>query len=167
MRPLRSVESLTGPLAQLGAPLADDAATRAWLDALPGPSACPGLLAAARVMAEGLPGMPRDDRLDLAPRLAAPSCRPPSAAARFETSRHSIIFYPPSKLVAIRPLVSRDTRNLRVNLLEQNWDLASIIDVVAGQHAGSLIGRLVDLLVELVLFASDCDLLSYSLGFSL
>ena len=42
-RPLRSVESLAGPLSQLGAPLADDAATRAWLAALPGPAATAGL----------------------------------------------------------------------------------------------------------------------------
>ena len=33
--------------------------------------------------------------------------------------------------------VSRDTRNLRVDLLEQNWHLASIIEIVAGQHAGN------------------------------
>ena len=39
VRPLQSVESLAAPLAQLGAPLADDAPTRAWLAALPGPDA--------------------------------------------------------------------------------------------------------------------------------
>src|SRR5690349_10332627 len=39
-------------LAQLGAPLAGDEATRAWL-------------ATARVMAAGLPGTSRDDRLEL------------------------------------------------------------------------------------------------------
>lgn len=33
--------------------------------------------------------------------------------------------------------VRRDTRNLRVDLLEQNWRLASIIEIVAGQHAGN------------------------------
>ena len=32
--------------------------------------------------------------------------------------------------------VSRDTRNLRVDLLEQNWRSASIIEIVAGQPAG-------------------------------
>ncbi len=69
--PLRSLESLTGPLSQLGAPLADDAPTRAWLAALPGPAVTAGLLAAARVMAAGLPGMPRADRLALGPSYVA------------------------------------------------------------------------------------------------
>ena len=63
--PLRSLESSDGPLSQLGAPLADDAPTRAWLAALPGPAVTAGLLAAARVMAAGLPGMTRGDRLEL------------------------------------------------------------------------------------------------------
>ena len=66
VRPLQSVESLAAPLAQFGVQLAADAPTRAWLDALPGPSECPGLLAAARVTAAGLPGMPRG-RTELAP----------------------------------------------------------------------------------------------------
>ena len=70
-QPLRSVESLTGPLSQLGAPLADDAPTRAWLVALPGPAVTAGLLAAARVMAAGLPGMPRADGLALGPAYVA------------------------------------------------------------------------------------------------
>ena len=47
-RPPASSESLAAALAQLGAPLADDETTRAWLDALPGPAERPGLLAAAR-----------------------------------------------------------------------------------------------------------------------
>ena len=70
--PLRSLESLTGPLSQLGAPLADDVPTRAWLAALPGPAVTAGLLAAARVMAAGLPGMPRADHS----RPARPTWRP-------------------------------------------------------------------------------------------
>ena len=53
-----------------------DEATRAWLAALPGPAALPGLLATARVMASGLPGMPREHRLELAP----PTWRPRSGA---------------------------------------------------------------------------------------
>ena len=71
LRPLASIDSLAAPLVQFGAPLADDAPTRAWLAALPSPTECPGLLAAARVMAEGLPGMPRGDRLALGPSYAA------------------------------------------------------------------------------------------------
>ena len=61
VRPLQSMQILPAPLAQLGAPLADDAATRAWLAALPGPTEGPGLLAAARVMTTGLPGIPRGE----------------------------------------------------------------------------------------------------------
>jgi HTH DNA binding domain len=71
VQPLVSAESLAALLAQLGAPLADDDATRAWLDALPGPSERPGLLAAARVMASGLPGMAREDRLEPGPAYVA------------------------------------------------------------------------------------------------
>jgi hypothetical protein len=70
-QPLKSPETLTGPLSQLGAHLTDDETTRAWLATLPGPSERPGLLAAARVMAAGLPGMEREDRLELGPAFVA------------------------------------------------------------------------------------------------
>ena len=69
--PLATVDTLAAPLAQLGAPLADDAPTRAWLAASPSPTECPGLLAAAQVIAEGLPGMVGEDRLDLGPAYAS------------------------------------------------------------------------------------------------
>ena len=55
-------------------PLADHEATRAWVAALPGPTECLGLLAAARVMAAGLPGMQRGDRLSLSSSYVAARC---------------------------------------------------------------------------------------------
>jgi len=70
---LKSIEALAAPLSQLGIHLADDETTRAWLGSLPGPAECPGLLAAAAVMAAGLPGRERDERLDLAPSYVAAS----------------------------------------------------------------------------------------------
>ena len=73
LQPLKSIESLVSPLSQLGAHLADHETTRAWLAALPGPAGHPGLLAACAVMAAGLPGMEREDRLDLAPSYVAAS----------------------------------------------------------------------------------------------
>ena len=57
-------------------PLADHEATRAWVAALPGPTECPGLLAAARVMAAGLPGMQRGDRLSLPFPTSPPAVAP-------------------------------------------------------------------------------------------
>jgi hypothetical protein len=71
VQPLASVETLAAPLAQLGAPLAEDEATRAWLDALPGPGELPGLLAAGAIVAAGLPGMERADQLELGPAYVA------------------------------------------------------------------------------------------------
>jgi HTH DNA binding domain len=73
LQPLKSVETLAAPLAQLGAPLAGDETTRVWLDSLLGPNERPGLLAAAAVMAAGLPGREREDRLDLAASYVAAS----------------------------------------------------------------------------------------------
>jgi HTH DNA binding domain len=71
LQPLQSLDMLVPALAQLGAHLSDDETTRTWLDALPGPGELPGLLAAAAVLTAGLPGMAREDRLDLAPAYVA------------------------------------------------------------------------------------------------
>jgi len=71
VQPLTSVANLAAPLAQLGIHFADDEPARAWLAVLPAPHARPGLLAAAAVMAAGLPGLAREDRLDLAPAYVA------------------------------------------------------------------------------------------------
>ena len=73
VQPLKSIEALASPLSQLGAHLADDETTRAWLGSLPGPAECPGLLTACAITATGLPGMEREDRLDLAPSYVAAS----------------------------------------------------------------------------------------------
>ena len=58
----------------------------------PGPGELPGLLAAARVIAAGLPGMPREDRLELAPvHVAAALWRgtATAGAARCRSGRRS------------------------------------------------------------------------------
>jgi HTH DNA binding domain len=73
LQPLKSVETLASPLSQLGAHLADDETTDAWITSLPGPAERPGLLAACAVMATGLPGTECEDRLDLAPSYVAAS----------------------------------------------------------------------------------------------
>jgi hypothetical protein len=71
VQPLASLESLATPLSQLGACLADDETERDWLQAMPGPNEQPGLLAAAAVMAAGLPGMQRAEQLELGPAYVA------------------------------------------------------------------------------------------------
>jgi len=71
VQPLRSVATLATSLSPLGAHLADDETARDWLAALPGPTERPGLLAAAQIVAEGIPGTPRGEALDLAPAYVA------------------------------------------------------------------------------------------------